>query len=532
MIQQVTEKHIFVKATNAIGHSLDATYLKSKDAWRVPLNLGALRDLYKQGYDVLQLGKELSKKYHSIVDFKNLEVEERSLQGLRPYQAQDATFLSSLEYAGVFNEQRTGKTPTICKVIEYLTHKGKTIIICPSSLILNWRDELQKWVDIDHFQAFAVMGTKAKRQKTYQQFFESDKCSALVLSKDTLRNDIDLVQSLPFYTMIVDEAHFLRNYNTRQSKAIYHLGKFAKRRYALTGTPASKSPGDVYGILHFLDSEKWSSYWQFVERYFVVKDQHFGGKQIGDFKSESRKREYTEELNILSVQRKRRDVMKWLPQKQYQTIKLNMGTKQRKAYEEMLHTFEVEEVGLDAPNVLTQMLRLRQLTTAPSTIGLQELGVKYNFVSEWIENNPGEQVVIFSNFSSGLKMLWEYLKEHKVKAQLIIGQTNKGARKDYVDKFQKGKLQVLLCNIEAAGTGLTLDKASTVIFLDRHYTPSQNEQAEDRIVATTETSNLSALIVDLVCEDSIDEKILEIVKQKKNVTEVANNYKSIKEWMK
>ncbi|MER2006321.1 MAG: DEAD/DEAH box helicase [Psychrobacillus sp.] len=527
MIQSVTDKHIFVKATNAVGQMIDATYLKSKDAWRLPFNLGALRDLHKQGYDVLSLGKELSKRYYNIADFK--ELETASIPGLRPYQAQDVHFLSSIPYAGIFNQQRTGKTPTVCKLLEQLDTQGNAIVIVPSSLVLNWRDELQKWT---HLVPHVVTGTKAKRQKAYKNFFEQANNGVLILSKDILRVDVDLVQSLPFHTMVVDESHFLRNYNTKQSQAIYKLAKFAKRRYALTGTPASKSPADVYGILHFLDAEKWSSYWQFVERYFVVKDQHFGGKEIGDFKSEARKKEYIEELNILSVQRKRKDVMKWLPKKQYQTIKLQMSTKQAKAYDEMLNTFEVEDIGLDAVNVLTQMLRLRQLTTAPGTLGMDELGAKYNFVLEWIENNPGEQVVIFSNFSSGLKTLWETLKNHKVKAQLVIGATNKGARKDYVDKFQKGKLQVLLCNIEAAGTGLTLDKASTVIFLDRHYTPAANEQAEDRIVATTESSNLSALIVDLVCEGSIDEKILQIVKQKKDVTEVANNYKNIKDWLK
>jgi SNF2 family DNA or RNA helicase len=89
----------------------------------------------------------------------------------------------------------------------------------------------------------------------------------------------------------------------------------------------------------------------------------------------------------------------------------------------------------------------------------------------------------------------------------------------------------LLANIQAAGVGLTLDKASTVIFLDRAYTPvAENEQAEDQqLVATTENSNQDCMIIDVVCENSIDEHINDILSKKKSIIEVVNNYKSIKE---
>jgi SNF2 family DNA or RNA helicase len=111
---------------------------------------------------------------------------------------------------------------------------------------------------------------------------------------------------------------------------------------------------------------------------------------------------------------------------------------------------------------------------------------------------------------------------------LIIGETSKERTGKIVDDFQNGKY-IILANIQAAGVGLTLDKASTVIFLDRAYTPSENAQAEDRIVPTTESSNQDCMIIDVVCQDSIDEKIHDILSKKKSVIEVVNNYKSIKE---
>lgn len=522
MIKEVTEKHIFLQVPNLTGSRIDGVFVKSKGTWRIPHNLGALRDLHKLGYDVLELGKKLSDEYKQVLDLK----VERSLKDvgtkLRMYQQQDVNFLVNMPYAGVFNEQRTGKTPTMCRVMERIGEK--TVVICPASLVLNWRDEITKWTDL---VPIVAMGTKAKREKAYAEFAES--VNVLIIGKETARNDIGNLLMLDVHVLVVDEAHFMRNYDSKQSKAIIELSRKSKRKYALTGTPATSSPADVFGILKFLDSTKWSSYWQFVERYFNITESHWGGgaKNIGGFKSVARKTEYEELLNIVSVQRKRKDIMQWLPAKQYQTVNVTMSKEQKSAYDEMRTTFEVEEIGLDAPTVITQMLRLRQITSVPSVLGLPN-GAKFDFILEYLADNPDEHVLIFSNFSSGLRKLKPYLK----KVGIITGEESKDLRHNYISQFQNGQLQVLLCNIEAAGTGLTLDRASTVIFLDRHFNPTQNEQAEDRIVATQEGRNLSSLIIDLVCEGTIDEKILEMVKQKKNITSVANNYRNVREWLK
>lgn len=522
-IKEVTNHHIFVDVPTAVGTKIDGVYVKSKRLWRVPFNLGALRDLHKLGYDVLELGKQLSEEYKDTLDLKSLSSSAETK--LREYQAQDVTFIASQVYAGVFNEQRTGKTPTMCRVLERVSQRS--VIICPASLVLNWRDEVTVWTSM---KPLVAMGTKKRRELMYKEFYEMG--GVLIVGKETARNDVDMLQSLKIHTLVVDEAHFLRNRRSKQSESIVKIGRTVKRRYALTGTPATSSPADVFGILHFLDPERWSSYWQFAERYFKISKGFGSSKLVGKFKSTARQREYEELLNIVSVQRKRRDVMKWLPDKQYQTVKLKLEGIQKRAYDEMLTTFEVEGIELDAPTVLAQLTRLRQLTSVPSVLGLDEMGVKFNFILQWLEDNPDEQLLIFSNFSSGLKELRNAIVSKKVKAELIIGDTTKAYRKAYVDLFQSGKLKVLLCNIEAAGTGLTLDAAGTVIFLDRHYNPAQNEQAEDRIIATQQDRNLNALIIDLVCEGTIDEKVLQVVKEKKSITEVVNNYKNVREWLK
>lgn len=523
-IKSITAHHIFVDVPNLTGAKLDAVYVKSQKAWRVPYNLGALRDLHNLGYDVLALGKALSEAYKEVLDLKHISSPLDRGTELREYQRQDVNFLVSQQYAGVFNEQRTGKTPTMCRVMERISNRSA--VVCPASLVLNWRDEVLKWTSLP---VYVAIGAKGKREKVYKQYMEQG--GVLIVSRGTARNDLAMLQSLGTYTLVVDEAHFLRNRGTKQSEAIVSLGRVAKRKYALTGTPATSSPADVFGILHFLDPVKWSSYWHFAERYFKITKGFGSSRDVGDFKSLARKREYEELLNIVSVQRKRKDIMKWLPDKQYQTIKLKMHKDQQKAYDEMRTMFEVEEIGLDAPTILAQMTRLRQITSVPSVLGLSH-GAKFDFILEWLDENPNEQLLVFSNFSSGLKVLQENLRAKKYKVGTLIGETPKVQRDQFVRSFQSGVRQVLLCNIEAAGTGLTLDAAGTVIFLDRHYNPTQNEQAEDRIVATQQDRNLNALIIDLICEDTIDEKILQLVKEKKSITAVANNYRNVRDWLK
>jgi SNF2 family DNA or RNA helicase len=329
-----------------------------------------------------------------------------------------------------------------------------------------------------------------------------------------------------FDAVIVDEGHFLNSYQSQQSKAVYRIGKKADKRIVLTGTPVRNKGEEIYGLLHFLYPQKFPSFWQFTERYFNLWEAPWGVKETRGYK---RQEELQEILDITSVQRKRSDVMKFIPPKQYQTIEVEMSAKQKKVYDDMFNTFIVQQDGetlADASSVLAQLTRLRQIALDPDLLNIKAPSAKESFLLEWLEDNPNEQVIIFSNFSSYLKKLQQKLLTN---ARMIIGETPKEKRQEYVQRFQDGKLKIILANIEAAGVGLTLDAASVVIFLDRHYAPPMNQQAEDRIVPTTENSNQNCTIIDVVCKNSIDEHINDLLSKKKNIIEVINNYKNIKD---
>lgn len=326
-----------------------------------------------------------------------------------------------------------------------------------------------------------------------------------------------------FDGLIVDECHRLRNFKTKQSECVFRLGKLANKKLALTGTPAVKGAQDFYGILHFLYPTRFNSYWQFVERYFVVTEDYMGHRELGDVKA-GRKDEFKELIGFISVQRKREDVMKWLPEKQRITIYSQMDKKQLKMYNDMAEDMLAidEDVEVDTALVLTQFLRLRQICLDPRLLGFKEAGAKTKALLEWLDDNR-EPVVIMSMFTSYYDLIQQDIEKLGLKVGRLDGKMSNAQKDQAATDFQAGKIDVLLCNILSAGVGFTLDKAKVILFMDKAWNPSDNEQAEDRVVPTTEEKNHAHEIISFVIENTVDERINDILEHKKSMTDIVNN---------
>ena len=203
-----------------------------------------------------------------------------------------------------------------------------------------------------------------------------------------------------------------------------------------------------------------------------------------------------------------------------------MTPKQRKAYQDIEETFEFleddGEVKVDAPSVLAQMTRLRQVCLAPSILDIKAPSAKEEFLLEWLQDN-NEPVIIFSMFTSYLEDLKDMIEDKlKEKVVRINGRMSVGEKQQAAEQFQSGGSRILLANIEAAGTGFTLDKAQTTIFLDKHWNPVQNEQAEDRMVPVSKDRVHKMNVISLVAQKSYDEIIDTLLQHKHNITSVIN----------
>lgn len=182
---------LFFQANENQAKQLDAIYVKSKRAWKLPNTLGSLRELHKLGYDVAEYGKKKAEKRKELLEIKNSNPISFIDQRLRPYQQTDINFLQELPNAGIFNEQRTGKSLVALKLFEVEGRK-KNLIVCPASLVLNWSNEIRKFTDKT---PFPVSGSKTKRMKIYEMFKNAEE-GYLIISKETLRVDVETLRTL------------------------------------------------------------------------------------------------------------------------------------------------------------------------------------------------------------------------------------------------------------------------------------------------------------------------------------------------
>ncbi len=440
---------------------------------------------------------------------------------LNPYQAEDVAFLSTKDAACCFNQQRTGKTPTILSVLK---QKGteKNLIVCPASIIYQWKEEYEKWMNQP---CVAISGTLRQKKELISEWK-----SGLVISYDSLkttkRSDglIDLILEQKPDAVILDEAHRIKNPKSANFKSVKRLTEIPIR-YALTGTPSPNKAEEVWSILHFINKAQWPSYWNFVKEYFKVVRVPYGNQhlEIGNFKP-GKKQQLQEYLNTIATNRKRKDVMKWLPKKDYIRIKLPLTAQQAKYLKELEMYFETEHIITQG--ILDRLIRYRQICLDPGLLNLKGKSPKTEWIIQYLKDYPEKPIIIFSKFTSYIKQLQMTLGLNKIESGLIIGETPIEKRKITVDAFQKGKFNLLLLNIDAGKEGLTLDRAEVTIFTDKYPPIGDIEQAEDRFVSTSEDkADKPHTIIELCMKDTYDEQLYDLLEQRKSETDVINGFK-------
>lgn len=504
------DNFIYINATSSEGARLGAIYVQSKRAYKLPINKTTLKDVM---FNVSH--QKLTELYHkelmedeAIRMMKTLNPAMHAAGKLRTYQAQDATLIRKYPVLAIFNEQRTGKTPTILHALKGITNG---LIVCPSSLKLNWLREFEEWSDT---KAVVVSGSKVKRMRIYASLAEE----TMIISYETLRADIaDILKMFKrFNYLVVDEAHRLRNHKTKQSIALYKVRNICDRVYPMTGTPAVNHAANVYGLMKLMYPRKYASYWAFVERYFKVVDGMFG-KDIYGIK-EGREKEFNDLLHRHSLQRKRREVMAWIPKITERIVELEPTNKQTTLFKQIIKTGILNDEIIDNP--LTKLLRLRQVAVDPVYVGVDEQSPKFAFIMDYLEDND-DTVVVFSTMTGALKRLHEAIPG----SMLLTGEQSTEQKEFAVQELQAGHCKVLLANIKAGGTGFTMDKADTIIFLDKSYTPDENDQAKDRIVPTNPHADYGAKqVITLLVNGSVEPKIEIMLKEKINIIQYVNDY--------
>lgn len=457
------------------------------------------------------------------------------IKELRPYQQEDAIFLAQRKGAGCFNQQRTGKTPTSLLSLK-LKGCTKVLIVCPASMVPVWKQEFEQWYNKP---CIALQGTKIKRTKLLANWTDG-----LVIGYECLRivdhyiknedgtktyshstGDLnDVLQHKDIDAVIIDEAHRIRNHENKTAEAAFKLNKI-ENRLALTGTPTLKKQEEIYSILHFLYPSLFKSYWRFIDYYFIKEYREvWNGRkpiQTTEIGALKRPEELQEFLDLISTQRKRKEVMPWLPDKDKQTIYLDPSIGQKKYIKELKEFFETESIT--TVGILDTLIRERQICLSPGLLSLADTtSPKFDWVMQYLKDYPDKQVIIFSKFTQWLEMLHPHIDN----SALYIGKSTPKQREEIKHAFQTNKLKVLLIQIDAGKEGLTLDNADTIIFTDKFQPVGDMEQAEDRFVATAEHRiKQGQVIYSLVLKDTYEVVIEKSLNKSTTELDLINDYR-------
>ncbi|MBT3472089.1 MAG: DEAD/DEAH box helicase [Gammaproteobacteria bacterium] len=477
---------------------------------------GAAHLRWLGGDRLLDLGKKLR-------DFNGIEVAAPPQQfhaELRDYQQTGLSWLQFLREMGLggvlADDMGLGKT------VQTLAHlllekqsgrmQGPSLVVAPTSLMVNWRSEAARFAP--DLRVTVLHG--ADRKERYCEISESD---IVLTTYPLVTRDHEELLSHDYYLLILDEAQVIKNPKARVTQLVHQIQ--AQHRLCLSGTPMENHLGELWSLMHFLNPGLLGDEKQFRQQYRNPIEkrgdshrQHILQRRISPFLLRRSKQEVVLELPekstiIRSVE------LEGVQSKLYESIRLSMHKKIKK---------EVERKGLNRSHIiiLDALLKLRQVCCDPRLLKLDaaknvkksaKLEMLMDLLPEMLEE--GRRVLLFSQFTSMLKLIEDELKKKKIDYVKLTGQTRDRATP--VERFQAGEVPLFLISLKAGGTGLNLTAADTVIHYDPWWNPAVENQATDRAHRIGQTN--SVFVYKFITANTVEEKILELQQRKSALVE-------------
>lgn len=490
-------------------HAYDLTNAERMRLRRLAVNFVAKDDvllLEDNIFNRLLLSLDISEILRDISD-----VSEDMNICARDYQKRDIAQILRSKFALNQNKPGYGKT---FESIEWCRLKGlkKILVLCPKSVVVQWKEQFIKWwPEVEPY--ITIWGSGPEKAETVIYITNYEQLTPYNCApKGSKRKELVYPQvwqkckQWVWDVIICDESHRIKSANAQITTAIKQLP--SARRLALTGTPILSRPDDLWSQLHFLDVRlSGRSYWEFVNRFCEVEDDGFGKKPVGLTPSDGAKELLAQALAIISIGGENHQVTKG---KNYIPVEIPMDIAQRRLYQSIVNLAldELEEQGVTVKNAMDQIIKQQQVTTNCCKFPTCKVNPKFDWLRDWLEDNEGEKVVVYSKYAEPIKALAAYLEKKKIQNCLYIGEMSGMSRTASKDKFvQHPEIRVLLGTIGALGTGVDglQHVCRNVVFLDRDYTPGLNEQAEDRVNRSGQVGMTNIWI--LHARNSIDQHV-------------------------
>jgi non-specific serine/threonine protein kinase len=483
-------------------------------------HLGVIDELYEHR-DEREISFELDEKFEKLRAFKQIpevNVPDNLHAVLRPYQVAGYQWLNYLQEVGwggiLADDMGLGKTVQALTMMQgYQQKEGKllALVVCPTTLIYNWQNEVKKFTPS---MTFHVHHGSARTRNVE----ELKKASIIITTYGTLRSDIQLFLSVVFDYVVLDESQAIKNPASKVAKASTLLQ--AKHRICMSGTPLQNNTFDLFAQMNFLNPGLLGSM-EFFRNEFATP--------IDKFNENEQKEHLRKLLYPFVLRRTKEQVAKDLPEKTETILFCEMEEQQRLIYDAFRNSYRdkimgtIEQQGIEKSQltILQGLMKLRQICDSPAILNED---VKYpnhsikldELTREVSENIGSHKALIFSQFIGMLTLIREKLKELKIPFEYFDGSTSATERERAIQRFQNDdNCRVFLISLKAGDVGLNLTDADYVYIVDPWWNPAVEQQAIDRTHRIGQTKNIFAYR--MICTDTVEDKILKLQEHKRNL---------------
>ncbi len=429
---------------------------------------------------------------------------------LRDYQVEGFNWLARLAYLGVggclADDMGLGKTLQALAIILKHATDGPCLVVAPTSVSTNWQSEVHRFTP--------TLNLKTLPSKNREEAIEKlGRFDLLITTYTLLQQESELLSRVKWQTVILDEAQAIKNAATKRSKAAMSLQ--AKFKLITTGTPIENHLGELWNLFNFINPGLLGSLNSFNERFAIP---------IERYHDREARLKLKKLIRPFILRRIKSQVLEELPPRTDVTLQVEMSPEEAHFYEALRqNALDILESNKEKKGrhlqILTEIMKLRQACCNPrlispdTAIDSSKLRVFASVVEELIGGR--HKALIFSQFIGHLKIIREHLDKQGISYQYLDGSTSSKDRKKRVESFQAGEGDLFLISLKAGGLGLNLTAADYVIHMDPWWNPAIEDQASDRAHRIGQTRPVT--IYRLVCKNSIEEKIVRLHQEKRDL---------------
>ena len=430
---------------------------------------------------------------------------------LRSYQQVGFQWMSRLAWWGagacLADDMGLGKTLQAITLMQSRAAQGPQLVVMPTSLLHNWQSELSRFAP-----ALSVKLLNPQGANRLQMVTEAEAGDVILATYGLLVTEGELLSQPTWTTIVLDEAHTIKNRDTQTSKATMKLK--ANFRLMLTGTPLQNHLSEIWNLFQFANPGLLGSYQQFTDRFILpIERDH----------DQERQRLLRRVLSPFLLRRTKDDVLNELPEKTEITLRVELSPEEQALYDNLRQQAiaNLEEGSKSALQTLAEITRLRQAACHPRLID-QKLPIKSSKTQAFLDlvdelRQSGHRALVFSQFTSHLALIREELDRLGIDYLYLDGSTSTTERNRLVRQFQTGSEPLFLISLKAGGLGLNLTAADYVIHLDPWWNPAIEDQASDRAHRIGQERPVT--VYRLIAAGTIEEKILRLHQNKRSLAD-------------